>query len=136
MENQRERMKVLAREKGTTTAPQQPASTVPRQNPTANGNASTLTRRPATTVESNPKKTRHVPEKMFDISLTIGILGSDIKGDTFDKLANFLEARAEMGVTASIPVINLDRNEESGADLDRVHEALLSVGFAVGRKTD
>ncbi|KAL3698956.1 hypothetical protein R1sor_016978 [Riccia sorocarpa] len=34
-----------------------------------------------------------------------------------------------------IPVINLERPEGSGADLERVQEALLHAGFAVGRKT-
>ncbi|KAL3691542.1 hypothetical protein R1sor_005193 [Riccia sorocarpa] len=36
--------------------------------------------------------------------------------------------------TAAIPVINLQRNEGSGADLDRVQDALLSAGFAVPAK--
>ncbi|KAL3685275.1 hypothetical protein R1sor_003297 [Riccia sorocarpa] len=33
-----------------------------------------------------------------------------------------------------IPVVNLERPEGSGADLERVQEALLHAGFAVGRK--
>ncbi|KAL3692535.1 hypothetical protein R1sor_006186 [Riccia sorocarpa] len=31
-----------------------------------------------------------------------------------------------------IPIVNLERTQESGADLDRVQEALLNAGFAVG----
>ncbi|KAL3691406.1 hypothetical protein R1sor_005057 [Riccia sorocarpa] len=48
--------------------------------------------------EAKGRKPRRVPEKMFDMSLTISIPGTDIKGETFDVLVNFLEERAEMGV--------------------------------------
>ncbi|KAL3688635.1 hypothetical protein R1sor_014944 [Riccia sorocarpa] len=185
-------------------------------------------------IQRSPKtrNPRRVPEKTFDVSLTIGIPDTDIKDETFDELVTFLDERADMGVLplemgdshlylqiqgeympgfrwltsskvspfraeliwractnpqsvevadvrniffgidtparyfktntviktkfdeseeaaevedtdlpaedeeAEIPVVNLERKEESGADLERVQEALLNVGFAAGRKLE
>ncbi|KAL3686714.1 hypothetical protein R1sor_013023 [Riccia sorocarpa] len=81
---------------------------------------------------------------MFDISLTIGIPGSDIKETAVKPEIEEDEPPAEMeepelpavDETVPISVVNLERTEVSGADLDQVKEALLGAGFAVGRKTD
>ncbi|KAL3687646.1 hypothetical protein R1sor_013955 [Riccia sorocarpa] len=37
---------------------------------------------------------------------------------------------------ADMPVVNLERQEENGADLERVQEALLSAGFAIERNSN
>ncbi|KAL3696879.1 hypothetical protein R1sor_010955 [Riccia sorocarpa] len=78
MENQWKRLKVLAREqKQTTNTTEQPqqqqASTQHSQDQTGNVNASTATRTPPIAAQTKARKTRHVPEKTFDISLTIEI---------------------------------------------------------------
>ncbi|KAL2649806.1 hypothetical protein R1flu_017934 [Riccia fluitans] len=44
------------------------------------------------------KKPRRVPEKMFDVSLTIGIPGENVDEKLFNLLVNWLEYRAEMAV--------------------------------------
>ncbi|KAL2633809.1 hypothetical protein R1flu_005288 [Riccia fluitans] len=46
------------------------------------------------------KKPRRVPEKTFDVSLTIGIPGETVDENVFDLLVNWLEYRAEMAVLA------------------------------------
>ncbi|KAL2607409.1 hypothetical protein R1flu_025982 [Riccia fluitans] len=46
------------------------------------------------------KKPRRVPEKMFDVSLTIGIPGENVDEKLFDLLVKWLEYRAEMAVLA------------------------------------
>ncbi|KAL2629691.1 hypothetical protein R1flu_014377 [Riccia fluitans] len=46
------------------------------------------------------KKPRRVPEKTFDVSLTIGIPGENIDEKVFDLLVKWLEYRAEMAVLA------------------------------------
>ncbi|KAL2644058.1 hypothetical protein R1flu_011645 [Riccia fluitans] len=46
------------------------------------------------------KKPRRVPEKTFDVSLTIGIPGKNVDDKVFDLLVNWLEYRAEMAVLA------------------------------------
>ncbi|KAL3680002.1 hypothetical protein R1sor_022958 [Riccia sorocarpa] len=109
------RLKVLARERMRTAQQETPPVTTRMQ--TAQQETAPVTRttkrRPTTNPangrdkqkhpiepEAKGRKPRRVPEKMFDMSLTIGIPGTDIKGETFDVLVNFLEERAEMGVLA------------------------------------
>ncbi|KAL2651038.1 hypothetical protein R1flu_019166 [Riccia fluitans] len=46
------------------------------------------------------KKPRRVPEKLFDVSLTIGIPGKNVDDKVFDLLVKWLEYRAEMMVLA------------------------------------
>ncbi|KAL2629371.1 hypothetical protein R1flu_014057 [Riccia fluitans] len=46
------------------------------------------------------KKPRRVPEKMLDVSLTIGIPGENVDEKLFDVLVNWLEQRAEIAVLA------------------------------------
>ncbi|KAL3691350.1 hypothetical protein R1sor_005001 [Riccia sorocarpa] len=114
MASQQKRMKTLAREHAQTVSRQtSEAQQTTTQTRTRNVAASATTKAPAkatkvpakaTTkapaiaVEPKPRKPRRVAEKLFDVSITIGIPGTDIKGEAFDKMAIFLENRAEMGV--------------------------------------
>ncbi|KAL3678752.1 hypothetical protein R1sor_021708 [Riccia sorocarpa] len=63
-----------------------------------NADDCTRKKQAAKVAEVKVKKSRRVPEKTFDVSITIGILGNDIQGQCFDKMVNFLESRAEMDV--------------------------------------
>ncbi|KAL2608987.1 hypothetical protein R1flu_027560 [Riccia fluitans] len=152
------------------------------------------------------RKSRRVPEKVFDVSLTIGVPGANIDTEIFYLLVSFLHQRAEMGVLAlergdaflelhvqgmmrlktsntrslkakikswigwdyhgligsegsrkennddvkelpgkehsdgpadedaisMIPIVDLNRNIDSSANLDRVWDTLLYAGFGVG----
>ncbi|KAL3687391.1 hypothetical protein R1sor_013700 [Riccia sorocarpa] len=101
MDGLRKSMKTLARERKQTkiiqidpqTNPQrtnaQPAQS---QQPTPNAGAS------KTKAAPKVRKARRVPKKMFDVSITIGIRGTDIQDKAFDKMANFLKTRPEMDV--------------------------------------
>ncbi|KAL2611588.1 hypothetical protein R1flu_023280 [Riccia fluitans] len=46
------------------------------------------------------KKPRRVPEKMFDVSLTIGIPGENVDDKVFDLLVKWLEYRAKRAILA------------------------------------
>ncbi|KAL2607401.1 hypothetical protein R1flu_025974 [Riccia fluitans] len=46
------------------------------------------------------RKSRHVPEKVFDISLMIGVPGTNIDTEIFELLVSFVDQRVEMGVLA------------------------------------
>ncbi|KAL2622311.1 hypothetical protein R1flu_002516 [Riccia fluitans] len=51
--------------------------------------------------EKQPRKEpakRQVAAKPMDVSLTIGIVGVDIQGETFDKVADFINQNARMGI--------------------------------------
>ncbi|KAL2613580.1 hypothetical protein R1flu_025272 [Riccia fluitans] len=62
---------------------------------TVNGNAQEAAKANQTKVT---KKPRRVPEKMLDVSLTIGIPGENVDKKLFDLLVNWLEHRAEIAV--------------------------------------
>ncbi|KAL2609818.1 hypothetical protein R1flu_028391 [Riccia fluitans] len=64
---------------------------------TVNGNAQEAPKANQTKVT---KKPRRVPEKMLDVSLTIGIPGENVDEKLFDLLVNWLEYRAEITVLA------------------------------------
>ncbi|KAL3690356.1 hypothetical protein R1sor_016665 [Riccia sorocarpa] len=113
MEFPQKRMKTLAREHAQTTimaetstqrqASRQPStiqqtSSQPPKLQRRNGEDSTRKQAAAKPAEPKVRKPRHVPDKTFDVSITIGIPGNDIQGECFDRMVNFLERRAEMGV--------------------------------------
>ncbi|KAL3684031.1 hypothetical protein R1sor_002053 [Riccia sorocarpa] len=120
MASQQKRMKTLAREHAQTVSRQtsevqQTTTQIRTRNVAASATTQTRTRNvaasattkapakattkaPAKPVEPKPRKPRRVAEKLFDVSITISISGTDIKGEAFDKMAIFLENRAEMGV--------------------------------------
>ncbi|KAL3681883.1 hypothetical protein R1sor_024839 [Riccia sorocarpa] len=145
---------------------------------------------PPKPAEPKVRKPLRVPKKTFDVSSTVGIPNTDIRGETFNKMisrlraeqiwracttpqsvevadvdnilfgidtpARYFEAptivKAESNdseppveveevalpaedETTPIPLVNLERTEGSGADLEQVQEAVLDAGFAVDRKT-
>ncbi|KAL3701706.1 hypothetical protein R1sor_019728 [Riccia sorocarpa] len=56
------------------------------------------TLKPEPTVVKAPRKTRTVTPKDLDICLTVGITGEDVSGETFDRLAAFIQQHAKMGI--------------------------------------
>ncbi|KAL3675088.1 hypothetical protein R1sor_025036 [Riccia sorocarpa] len=45
-----------------------------------------------------PRKPRTVPPKDLDVSITVGIAGEDVSGETYDRLALFIQEKAKMGI--------------------------------------
>ncbi|KAL3699087.1 hypothetical protein R1sor_017109 [Riccia sorocarpa] len=58
----------------------------------------TINLKPAPSPMKPARKTRTVIPKDLDVSLTVGIAGEDVTGETFDRLATFIQQHAKMGM--------------------------------------
>ncbi|KAL3689945.1 hypothetical protein R1sor_016254 [Riccia sorocarpa] len=72
------------------------------------------------------------PARYFEANKT-----TKLEADESDPLSEIEESELPADdPNVDIPVVELERTADSGADLDRVQEALLEAGFAVGQKTN
>ncbi|KAL3696750.1 hypothetical protein R1sor_010826 [Riccia sorocarpa] len=69
-----------------------------------------------------PRKPRTVPPKDLDVSITVGIAGEDVIGETYDRLALFIQEKAKMGNLKRDPFDEIPSPLQHDAEDDDEHE--------------
>ncbi|KAL3695828.1 hypothetical protein R1sor_009904 [Riccia sorocarpa] len=87
------RLKQKARAKKATTIPEAFGIPSPQQNAPGPKNVPQKKK-------SEAPKSRRVPPKQMDVSLTVGQVGADVEATVFDKLALYIEREAKLGLIA------------------------------------